>query len=342
VFGDVVSLQPLANKLKTPADPVSQYLNSQFSATTLAMLAAYAGGPNVPLQRRIVAEFNQIIQNGPLYTPARFAGVTLSAETLYMLGRNPTGVDLVRLNKLLIRDAYASEIAVNLFPELNQRYHVAYTFDQTTHIQALYVNGVLVDIGVVNKTITYDTHPLLIGAGNDSGSPGLFYRGEIDELTLYPRALAGTEIEPIHRAHSGGKCVAPGPFAVGPLASGASHVVTLLVSPTTCATVSASATVSSTSIDPNAINNTHTGSSVVQDLPDSLLRMTIRMVGPNTDRVEICWPVICGPYDLQTTGSLDSPITWAPLVVPVQVIGNRTCTVLTPADARRFFQVQRH
>jgi len=70
------------------------------SADTLALLAAYAGGPDVPLQGHIVADFNRIIQSGPLYTPARFTGVTLSDETLYVLGHNPTGIDLVRLNRI--------------------------------------------------------------------------------------------------------------------------------------------------------------------------------------------------------------------------------------------------
>ena len=181
------------------------------------MLAAYVSGPDAELQRRLTGDFNRIIQSGPLHTPARFAGVTLAAETLYVLGRSPAGIDLVRLNRLLIRDAYPAEIAMDLFPQLNQRFHVAYSFDQASKVQSLYVNGALVDIGVVNKTIAYDSHPMVIGADNNSGTPGLFYQGEIDELSLYNRALAGTEIEVIHRVDGGGKCPAPGPFTVGGL-----------------------------------------------------------------------------------------------------------------------------
>jgi len=186
VFSDIVNLPSLANKLKNPApsDHVSQYLQSQLSPSTMALLAAYAGGPDVPLQRNLIGDFNRIIANGPLYTPARFAGVTLAPETQYVLNRNPSGTDLVRLNRLLIRDAYPTDIVMDLFPQLSQRYHIAYSFDQATHIQALYVNGVLVDLGVVNKTIAYDSHPLYIGADNNAGSPGFFYKGLIDELTL--------------------------------------------------------------------------------------------------------------------------------------------------------------
>ena len=343
VISDIVNLPALANKLKAPApgDPVSQYVNSQLSPATLALLAAYVGGPDASLQRHLVADFNRIIQAGALYTPARFAGVTLSAEATYVLGRNPTGVDLVRLNRLLIRDAYPADIVMDLFPQLNQRYHVAYTFDQATHTQALYINGVLVDLGVVNKTIAYDSHPLFIGADNDSGSPGFFYQGEIDELALFSRALAGTEIEPIHRVDGGGKCVAPGPFAIGSLASGSTHEVTFIVSPTSCGTVSASGAVSSTSVDVNAANNTASASSLVQDLPDSQLVMTIQKISPNNNLIRICWPVICGTYELQATESLNPPIIWTPIIVPVQVIGNRTCTVVLPSDQMRYFQLRR-
>jgi uncharacterized repeat protein (TIGR01451 family) len=340
-FNDIINLTSLGSKLKTPANNISTYIKSQLSPATLALLSSYGGGPDQMLQRHLVGDFNRIIQDGALYTPSRFSGVTLSPEAQYVLGRNPTGTDLVRLNRLLIRDAYPAEIIMDLFPQLDPRYHIAYSFDQTTHVQSLYVNGQLVGVGTVNKTIAYDAHPLFIGADNNGGSPDFFYQGEIDELSLYNRALAGTEIEPIHRVAGGGKCTAPGPFTIGALASGATHDITLVVSPLSCGAVSATATVSSTSTDPILINNTGVGSDVVQDLPDSQLRLTIQKVSRNSDGVEICWPVVCGPYQLQTTDSLSFPIIWTPMTPPVQVIGNRTCTVIFPTDLMRYYRVIR-
>jgi hypothetical protein len=107
-----------------------------------------------------------------------------------------------------------------VFPQLNQRYHVAYSFDPATQVQALYINGAFVNAGLVNKSIAYDSHPVLIGADDNAGSPGFFYQGDIDELTLYHRALTGTEIRAIYDAHTGGKTLTPGSVSLGNLAGG--------------------------------------------------------------------------------------------------------------------------
>jgi uncharacterized repeat protein (TIGR01451 family) len=344
LVSDITDLQSLANKLKTPApaDLVSQYLNSQLSAETLALLAAYAGGPNALLQHHLVLDFNTIIQSGPLYTPARFAGVTLSAETLYVLGQNPTGIDLVRLNRLLIRDAYPAEIVNNLFPQLNQRYHIAYTFDPATQKQALYVDGQLVDSSFVTKTITYGNRPLLLGASENAGSADYFYQGELDELAIYHRALTGIEVQGIHGTGGNGKCFNTGPVVVGALASGASRSFTVVAVPTTCPTASSQATVSGIETDPVLANNTATATATVAELDPSQLRLSIRRVSVNNNNVEISWPITCAPYVLQTTDDL-SPypaILWTPASVPTLILQGRYSTVIPASEAHRFFRLR--
>jgi uncharacterized repeat protein (TIGR01451 family) len=341
-FSDITDLPSLANKLKTPApaDLVSQYLNSQLSAETLALLALYAGGPDDPLQRHMVADFNLIIQSGPLYTPARFAGVTLSDETLYVLGRNPTGIDLVRLNRLLIRDTYPTEIVMNLFPQLNQRYHIAYTFDPATQKQALYVDGDLVDSSFVTKTITYANRPLVLGAGENAGSADYFYQGEMDEMSLYNRALTGLEVQGIHIAGPNGKCFNSGAVVLGSLAGGASQTFTVVAVPITCPTASLQATVSGTPADPVLANNTATATATVAELPASLLSLSIRRVSPNNNNVQISWPIACAPYILETTDDLSPvPIHWTPETVPVQILQGRYSTVIPASEAHRFFRL---
>ena len=340
---DIVNLQSLAGKLKNPApdDGVSQFITNNLSAATRALLAAYVSGPDGALQNHLVGDLNAIIQSGSIYTAARWAGVTLSPETQYVQGRNPVGPDLVRLNRLLIRDAYPAEIVMNLFPQLNQRYHIAYSFDNATKVQALYINGALVDMTVVNKTIDYDGHSLLIGADDDNGTPASFFQGDIDELTLYDRALSGTEIESIHRADGGGKCPTPGAYPIGNLPSGASHTVTLVTVPTNCVTVSATAIATTTSLDLVPANNTASGSSVVQDISNSQLVLTIVKVSPNSPLLEICWPALCGPYELQATGDLTLPITWTTVITPVQMIGDKNCTIVEPSASMRYFQLRR-
>ena len=340
VFADIVNLPSLAAKLKVPVDPVSTFVNGMLSAPTLNLLALYAGGPDVPLQRAIVSDLNQIIQGGAIYTVPRFAGVTLAPETTYLLGRNPMGTDLVRLNRLLLRDAYSAEIGSVLFPELNQWHHVAYTFDNTTKVQVLYVNGKLVDVGTANKTITYDNSPLLIGAGNDNGSAGYFYQGRIDELALYARPLSGLEVEAIYTAGNVGKCDSAGPFSLGSIPAGGSVSVCLVAVPVQCPTVSLTATVTSSTADPSAVNNMAVGTITVDDISPAALQLSIRRVSINNNFVRITWPLTCAPYILEGTGDLNSPILWSPSLAPIQIINGSYSTVIHADDPHKFFRLR--
>jgi hypothetical protein len=88
-----------------------------------------------------------------------------------------------------------------------QWYHLAFTFDDATKLQALYINGALAASGTANKTLSYDSHPLLLGADIENGTPGFFLNGQIDEASLYDRALSSNEIAAIHSAGSAGKPV---------------------------------------------------------------------------------------------------------------------------------------
>jgi uncharacterized repeat protein (TIGR01451 family) len=338
---DIINLPSLAAKLQTPPDPVSTFLRSRLSPATLTRLAAYGGGTDNVLLGLLVTDFNNIIHSGPIYTPARFAGVTLAPETSYLLGRNPTGTDLVRLNHLLIRDAYPTEVQSNVFSELNVRYHVAYTFDAVAQKQALYVNGALVDSGFVNKTIAYDNHAMFIGAANVGGVADHFYQGEMDELSIYNRALSGIEVEAVHNAGANGKCFNTGPVVIGSLASGASQSFAVATIPTTCPTASLQATVSAAETDLVLANNTATATATVVDLDPGQVRLTIRRVSPNNNHVEISWPITCAPYQLESTTDLGAvPIIWTPANVPLQILQGRRSTVIPADDPHRFFQLR--
>jgi hypothetical protein len=84
-----------------------------------------------------------------------------------------------------------------LRPVSGQWYHLAYTFSDTANLQALYVDGVLGASGVENKTVGYDGHPLVFGADFDFGLPSAFFHGRMDEVSIYPRALSGADIQAI-------------------------------------------------------------------------------------------------------------------------------------------------
>jgi hypothetical protein len=88
---------------------------------------------------------------------------------------------------------------------IGQWYHLAYSYDGTTRQEALYVNGAIVAAADAGKTMAFDSHPLLLGADIENGVPNLFLNGQIDEASLYSRALAPAEIASIYNVGSLGK-----------------------------------------------------------------------------------------------------------------------------------------
>jgi hypothetical protein len=121
-----------------------------------------------------------------------FNGGTLNGSVCDLLGGGPT-------------------LTYTFTPVLGQWYHVAYTLDNATLQQALYLNGVVVASGTSSRAPGYDTHPVMIGSDNDNGSQSGFFAGKIDEATLYSRALGAAEISAIYNAGPAGKSTT-GPY----------------------------------------------------------------------------------------------------------------------------------
>jgi hypothetical protein len=97
--------------------------------------------------------------------------------------------------------------------------HVAGTLDDATGLLRLYTNGV---VAAETNTTVRPLGPLNpayhpgVGIGNHSSQPGPFnyaFRGLIDELSVYNRALSASEIQGIYGADSGGKCFHTPPIA---------------------------------------------------------------------------------------------------------------------------------
>jgi hypothetical protein len=63
------------------------------------------------LSKALVSDLNAVVCGPPLYEKDRFEKVDLSAETLELLKRSPEGEDLRRLNRLLLQDAYPTELS---------------------------------------------------------------------------------------------------------------------------------------------------------------------------------------------------------------------------------------
>ena len=112
--GDCTNPAGLRGKLTAAApDPVSAFLGTQLEADERYVLNdpnATRDGTNAALQDLL----NRIVNAGSsIHDDDRFAGVALSSETLRLLRQRPavSGLDLVRLNRLLLEDAYPGEIA---------------------------------------------------------------------------------------------------------------------------------------------------------------------------------------------------------------------------------------
>ena len=107
--GDFIDLPAFVAKLRTQ-NPISKYLWNQFSATTQEVLTSATSTPEKQ-KLALVQALDNILKGVLIYETVRFAGVALSPETLALRSQDPKGKDLIRLNRLLLEDAYPLEIA---------------------------------------------------------------------------------------------------------------------------------------------------------------------------------------------------------------------------------------
>ncbi len=104
----------LAVKLQDTRAVISQHIAPQLSAETQQLLGEYDGisNPSAELQKALLDDLNRLLQVGPLYDAESFADIELSEQTDDLLAQNPqSGEALVRLNRLLLADAYPHEVA---------------------------------------------------------------------------------------------------------------------------------------------------------------------------------------------------------------------------------------
>ena len=85
---------------------------------------------------------------------------------------------------------------------------VAATYDSSTGVAAIYINGVLDSTTITSGLISSPTKPFQIGGFSDPSLPSGYgaFTGIIDELELSPRALSGAEILAMFNAGAAGKC----------------------------------------------------------------------------------------------------------------------------------------
>ena len=114
-YGDLKDANSLALKLREERDPLSQYLWSQLLPETKDVLRSYEGTGKLPeeAQRKLVDTLNGLMTGHSLFDEQRFSQVKLTDETRKFIGLSPQGDHLIHLNRMLLEEAYPSEIARN-------------------------------------------------------------------------------------------------------------------------------------------------------------------------------------------------------------------------------------
>jgi fucose permease len=111
VATDFKDVPALAGKLTEPADPVSSFVATNLSSSTLQTLTRLKKGEASAAAARIALaqDLNTLILKQSVYSPERFGGVKLSAKTGELLAQEK-GRNEPRFNRLLLADAFPQEL----------------------------------------------------------------------------------------------------------------------------------------------------------------------------------------------------------------------------------------
>jgi gluconate:H+ symporter, GntP family len=111
--GDLKDARALALKLKQSSDALSQHIASQLSEGNRTELARYDGAQPLPskTQRMLLDEINEkILRRQALYTNQWAATLPLRDETKRLQATHPQAENLVRLNRMILEEAYPAEL----------------------------------------------------------------------------------------------------------------------------------------------------------------------------------------------------------------------------------------
>lgn len=101
-----------------------------------------------------------------------------------------------------------SNIVITALPAIDVWSHVAVTYDKSERLLTVYLNGI--EVGSEVTDMYLDSDELLYIGPNPTSTGDSFetrYRGQIDELTFYDKALEDHQINAIYTAGSAGKCI---------------------------------------------------------------------------------------------------------------------------------------
>jgi hypothetical protein len=113
--GSITDLPAFAKKLTDKSDAISAFLGGHLDDADKANLASFspANANAKAVKSALVKSLNTIVSGTSIYDESRFQNVQLRPETRELLGKNPQGQELARLNKILIEDAYPGELSTS-------------------------------------------------------------------------------------------------------------------------------------------------------------------------------------------------------------------------------------
>ncbi|MDB6037707.1 MAG: potassium channel isoform [Verrucomicrobiales bacterium] len=106
---DLLDLSGFVQKLRLGSNAVSLALRSQLSATLLEKVSN-AQIPVEDLRLDLIEELNRFIVTGHSWPDETFPGMALSKSTSDLRGRITSSLDMIRLNRLLLDDAFPAQI----------------------------------------------------------------------------------------------------------------------------------------------------------------------------------------------------------------------------------------
>jgi 3-keto-disaccharide hydrolase len=109
---DITDMVSFAKKLSEKSDAVSAFLNDRLDEPIKTDLAAYSATSTTAkaVKSALVKSLNKIISGESIYDENRFQNVRQRPETIDLCKKNPQGPDLMRLNRILLEDAYPAEL----------------------------------------------------------------------------------------------------------------------------------------------------------------------------------------------------------------------------------------
>ena len=110
---DITDLGAFVKKLGEKPDAVSAFLSEQLDEPGRAALTAFSSSSadSRPTLSALVRNLNRIAGGPSLHDELRFRNVRLRSETEALRRKNPQGQALMRLNRMLLEDAYPGELS---------------------------------------------------------------------------------------------------------------------------------------------------------------------------------------------------------------------------------------